>query len=216
MPGADSDPSRPAQFPARVEMIFPVPTVTRRLVSAERPALLAHLFALDAADRRSRFGIAVSDDFLRDYTTAIDFRSDAVFGVFDAELALVGAAHLALVAGHAELGVSVLPQARDRGIGAALLARAHLHARNRGVAALFLRCLRENAAMMHLARSQNMRIATESGESDACLTLTPPNPFTFTAELLAEQAGLYDHGLKAHVLAVRGVAAAWAKAGMAA
>ena len=139
----------------------------RQLSKLEQPPLERHFLALGSEDRRLRFGIGVNDFAVRTYVRRIDFESDAAFGVLDDELQLVGAAHLGRGEGHAELGVSVLPGHRRRGIGGALLARAHMHARNWGVRALFMHCLTENAAMMHLARKQGMDIVTEAGEADA-------------------------------------------------
>jgi GNAT superfamily N-acetyltransferase len=110
--------------------------VTRELTRLERPKLAAHFLALDAEDRRLRFGLPISDAVVTDYVGRIDFARDAVFGVFDDELNLAGAAHLARAEDHAELGVSVLPAHRGRGVGAALLERAHTHARNWGIGAL--------------------------------------------------------------------------------
>ena len=66
---------------------------------------------------------------------------------------------LALGDDGAELGLSVLPAHRGRGLGGALLERARTHARNWGVDALFMQCLTDNAAMMHLARTRGMAIA---------------------------------------------------------
>ena len=57
-----------------------------------------------------------------------------------------GVAHLALLDDHAELGLSVLPGHRGRGVGSALFERGAEHARNRSVPTLFMHCLRENAA----------------------------------------------------------------------
>lgn len=177
--------------------------VTRELTPFERPKLAAHLIALDAEDRRLRFGLPVSDDTIRDYVARIDFGRDAVFGAFDDALELAGAAHLARADGHAELGVSVLPAHRGRGIGGALLERAHTHARNWGIGTLFMHCLTENAAMMHLARKQGMRIAAASGEADAHLALPPASPASFAQALLAERVGLFDYALKAQFDAAR-------------
>jgi GNAT superfamily N-acetyltransferase len=177
--------------------------VTRELTPFERPKLAAHLIALDAEDRRLRFGLPASDDTIRDYVARIDFGRDAVFGAFDDALDLAGAAHLARAEGHAELGVSVLPAHRGRGIGGALLERAHTHARNWGIGTLFMHCLTENAAMMHLARKQGMRIAAASGEADAHLALAPASPASFAQALLAERVGLFDYALKAQFDAAR-------------
>jgi GNAT superfamily N-acetyltransferase len=180
-----------------------MPIVTRELTRLERPRLAAHLLALEPEDRRLRFGLPASDDTIRDYVERLDFGRDALFGVFDDELNLAGAAHLARAEAHAELGVSVLPAHRGRGIGAALLERAHTHARNWGIGTLFMHCLTENAAMMHLARKQGMRIAAASGEADAHLALPPASPASIAQALLAERVGLFDYALKAQFVAAR-------------
>jgi GNAT superfamily N-acetyltransferase len=181
---------------------------TRELSRLERESLERHLLALDDEDRRLRFGIALSDQTIRDYVVRIDFERDAVFGAFDDALELVAAAHLARCDGHAELGVSVLPDWRGRGCGAALLARSHTHARNWGIRALFMHCLSENGAMMHLARKQGMRIVTERGESDAWLELPPADASSYTDQILAERVGLFDFALKRQLQAVRSIAGA--------
>jgi GNAT superfamily N-acetyltransferase len=173
-----------------------MPIVTRELHGHEHAKFAAHLRALDSEDRRLRFGLALPDGAIDDYTAGIDFGRDAVFGVFDDQLHLAGAAHLARAPGHAELGVSVLPGYRGRGIGAVLLARAHLHARNWGIGVLFMHCLAENGAMMHLARKQGMRIVAESGEADARLELPPANPASIAQALFDERLGLFDYALK--------------------
>lgn len=177
--------------------------VTRELSRLERGKLLAHFLALGAEDRRLRFGLLMSDDSIADYVARIDFGRDAVFGVFDDELNLAGAAHLARAEAHAELGVSVLPTHRGRGIGGALLERTHTHARNWGIGTLFMHCLTENAAMMHLARKQGMSIAAASGEADAHLALSPADPASFAQALLAERVGLFDYALKSQFDAAR-------------
>ena len=177
--------------------------VTRELPRLERAKFATHLRALDTEDRRLRFGLALPDAAIDDYVARIDFGRDAVFGVFDDRLQLVGAAHLARADAHAELGVSVLPGHRGRGIGGALLARAHVHARNWGIGALFMHCLTENGAMMHLARKQDMRIVAESGEADARLELPPASPSSIAQALFDERVGLFDYALKSQFDAAR-------------
>jgi GNAT superfamily N-acetyltransferase len=168
----------------------------RELGRLDRASLEPHFLALESEDRRLRFGIAINDDAVRAYVARIDFERDAVFGVHDDELHLVGAAHVARSEGHAELGVSVLPGHRGRGIGGALLARAHLRARNWGVRALFMHCLTENGAMMHLARKQEMAIVVESGEADAWLKLAPADASSHFGEVFAQRVALFDYALK--------------------
>ena len=186
--------------------------VTRELLSAEREKLLAHLLALEPEDRRLRFGHARSDESLSQYVEGIDFARDAVFVVTDAELAVVGAAHLARGDDHAELGVSVVTQARGRGIGATLLERSATRARNWGVRVLFMNCLAENEAMVHLARKQGLQVAVSSGEAEGFVRLSPSTLTSVAAEAYAEQLGLIDHAQKSHWLALRRLWLATSKA----
>ena len=168
----------------------------------DRPALEHHLLALDPHDRRLRFGTLLSDTALRAYAARIDFDRDALFGVFDEELAVVGAVHLAHAGKHAELGVSVLREHRNSGVGGALLARAVMRARNLGVTTLFTHCLRENRTIMHLARRERMRIITEQGEAQAWLALPPADAASHFGEVFAQRAALFDYALKSTVAAV--------------
>jgi GNAT superfamily N-acetyltransferase len=170
--------------------------LVRELSRLERDALEGHFVSLDAEDRRLRFGVPLADSAVRDYVARTDFERGAVFGVSDDALALIGAGHLARADAHAELGISVLPGHRGRGIGAALLARAHMHARNWGVRSLFMHCLGENAAMMHLARKQQMALALEAGEADAWLRLPPADAASYFGEVFAQRVALFDHALK--------------------
>ena len=170
--------------------------LVRELSRLDRAALEPHFLALGAEDRRLRFGVPLNDDAVRAYVARIEFEHDAVFGVSDDGLHLIGAAHVARSDGHAELGVSVLADHRGRGIGGALLARAHLRARNWGVRALFMHCLTENAAMMHLARKQEMDIVAEAGEADAWLRLSPADASSHFGEVFAQRVALFDYALK--------------------
>ena len=169
----------------------------RELGRLDREAYERHLLALDAEDRRLRFGTPVADSVIQRYVAGIDFDRDALFGVFDDDLQLVGAAHLARGDDHAELGVSVLAGYRKRGFGGALLERATLHARNWRRAKLFMHCLKENETMMHLARQQGMDIVTDGGEADAWLKLPKPDAGSYFGEVFAQRVALFDFALKA-------------------
>jgi GNAT superfamily N-acetyltransferase len=180
----------------------------REVSRAERPALSNHFLVLGRDDRRLRFGTPLSDYSVRQYVERIDFARDAVFAVADDELRFLGVAHLARAHGHAELGVSVLEGCRGRGLGGALLERAHLHARNWGVRSLFMHCLTENAAMMRIARRQHMEIVTEAGEADAWLKLPPPDAASHFGAVFAQRVALFDYALKSQLAATRRFAAA--------
>ena len=170
--------------------------MVKDLRAADRPLLEEHFLALDGDDRRLRFGARLSDGGIRDYVGRIDFERDAVLGVLDDNLQLLGAAHVAHTGEDAELGISVLPQHRRSGLGAALLERAALRARNWGRRALYIHCLSENETMMRLARRQSMRVVVEAGEADAWLELPAADAASFFGEAFANNVALFDHALK--------------------
>ncbi|MDQ6917484.1 MAG: GNAT family N-acetyltransferase [Pseudomonadota bacterium] len=176
-----------------------------RLTEASRPKLHEHFLRLDANDVRLRFGAPLGPDAIAAYVDRIDFDTDALFGVYDDELGLAAAAHVAFGAEGAELGVSVLPAFRARGIGSALFARAVEHARNRFVTRMYMHCLSENAAMMHIASKSGMKICVDTGEAEAFLKLAPADQASLSGELMGQRLALFDYALKAQAAALRRV-----------
>jgi GNAT superfamily N-acetyltransferase len=180
--------------------------IVSELSAPDRGALEKHFLALGVDDRRLRFGNVLSDAAVSAYVSHIDLAHDAAFGVFGDDLQLLGAAHLARGDGNAELGVSVLPGHRGQGLGGALLARAHRHARNWGLRALFMHCLTENTAMMHLARKQGMQIVSQSGDAEAWLQLPPADASSHFAAVFDQRVALFDHAMKAQFAQARRLA----------
>jgi len=174
----------------------------QRLNPRHRGDIARHLLQLPAEDRRLRFGQHIGDESVRAYVAAIDFDRDRVFGIQNADLDLVGVAHLALDPAQqaAELGLSVQPQARVRGYGFALLRRCVLHAANLGYGALFMYCLAENRIMMHLAHKAGLKLVVEFGETEARLTLSRGAHGGALKEALADQFALVDSMLKQQYL----------------
>ena len=185
----------------------------QRLGANAAAQYLEHLQTLPPEDARLRFGAAISAESIAKYVHGIDFDTDEVFGVHGDGLTLVGAAHLAFTGEAAELGVSVLPGQRGRGVGVALVARAAEHARNRKVAQLYMHCLAENAVMIHIARRANMDVVIDSGDADAHVALPPADSRSLHNEMLAERVALYDFALKSHVETLRRIGVAFAGGG---
>jgi len=181
--------------------------IVRELTRLDRPALERHFLSLGSDDRRLRFGIALSDRRCARTSRASISARCGIRGS-GRGLHLLGAAHLARGKGYAELGISVLPGHRGRGIGGALLARAHTHARNWGVRTLFMHCLTENGAIMHLARKQGMQIAAEAGEADAKLLLPPADALSYLGAAFEQRVALFDHALKTQLASAKRLAEA--------
>jgi GNAT superfamily N-acetyltransferase len=175
----------------------------QRLTEAARPKLRDHFLSLDADDIRLRFGSPLGSDAIAAYVEGIDFDTDAVFGVYEDELRLAAAAHVAFGTDGAELGISVLPGHRSRGIGSALFARAVDHARNRFVTRMYMHCLSENAAMMHIAKKSGMNICVDTGEAEAFLKLEPADQASISGELMGQRLALFDYALKTQAAAMR-------------
>jgi GNAT superfamily N-acetyltransferase len=175
----------------------------QRLTEAARPKLRDHFLSLDANDIRLRFGSPLGSDAIAAYVEGIDFDTDAVFGVYEDELGFAATAHVAFGTDGAELGISVLPGHRSRGIGSALFARAVEHARNRFVTRMYMHCLSENAAMMHIAKKSGMNICVDTGEAEAFLKLEPADQASISGELIGQRLALFDYALKAQAAAVR-------------
>ncbi len=157
-----------------------------RLDRADRDAMVAHFAALGEEDRRLRFGVAVDDSVIARYVDGIDFERDVVFGARGAPGQWVGIGHLVLDGKAAELGLSVLPQARGHGLGAAIFRYAVVRAARAGYGRLYMHCLTRNRAIMSIARNAGMSIESGGGEADAYL-IVPPYP-EFARMLTGESA----------------------------
>lgn len=195
--GADEPPQRPE--PPRVPPFCRIPV--RALSDRHRARILMHLLALSDSDRHLRFGYIASDAQLAQYTDTIDFSRDEVFGVFNRRLELIATAHLARLAMsgtviEAELGLSVLPRARGRGMGRRLFDRAVLHARNQRIHTLVIHTLSENAAMLHIATSAGAAVVREGGETLARLRLPHDDLFSHIDALVESHAGDLDFRIK--------------------
>jgi GNAT superfamily N-acetyltransferase len=185
-----------------------MPVPVQRLSVSARPALIEHFLALGPEDVRLRFGSHMRAEAITSYVERIDFEHDAVFGVYDEALAVVGAAHVAFADDTAELGVSVLDGHRGKGIGSALVDRAAAHARNRFYHRMFMHCLAENSAMMHIARKAGMAICVDTGEAEGFVKLPPADAASLAGEFVEQRLALFDYALKARVAAMKRVTGA--------
>lgn len=176
----------------------------RSLGPRHRERIVTHLLALDERSRYLRFGYAASDTQISRYVDTIDFTQDEVFGIFNRRLELIALAHLAHRPADAdrgrpaqsEFGVSVLPKARRRGFGARLFEHATLHARNRGVAKMFIHALSENTAMLKIARNAGATVERDGSESEAWLNLAPDSLASHLDQILIDQVAEIDYRLK--------------------
>ncbi len=146
--------------------------VVERVGESARTLIAQHFLALPPQDRYLRFGTPVGSPRIAAYVEGIDLARDAVLAVRDAATSeLAGIVHAAFDGDEAELGVSVLPAHRNRGIGRALLEGALAQAGNRGMRRLWMHFLPHNAPIARLARKLGMRIASQGLLTSARLEL---------------------------------------------
>jgi GNAT superfamily N-acetyltransferase len=161
-----------------------------------------HLLDLGENDRRLRFGMHASDQFINSYVNGFNFVKDSFFGVIDSSLKVIGLAHLAYGSENtsqshtAEFGVSVSENGRGFGVGTALFKRSAIHARNTNISILYVHCLSSNAAMMHIARKAGMAVEYAYGEADAYLSLPPSDPQSIILEAMQDQSAIIDFSIK--------------------
>lgn len=207
-----SDPSAAEPVPARVAPARRAEALRRwvpirSLGPSDRGAIAQHLLDLAEPDRYLRFGQALSDEQILHYVEGIDFSRDELFGIVNRRLQLIATAHLAYAprterqgrTTMAEFGVSVLPQVRGRGYGERLFDHAVMHARNRGIATLYIHALSENGAMLHIARKAGATLEREGSESEAWLRLPPDTLATQFEELVETHAAEFDYLIKQQV-----------------
>lgn len=164
----------------------------RRMWLPEQDKFRDHLLRLDGASRRMRFGMAVSDDFIRDYASRVGDMKCLVYGFFvdhemraAAEMRQIGDSWSA----DAEGAFSVEEEYQNRGIGTDLLGRIIRSARNRGVSRLYMNCLAENHKMQRLCRKYRAELQFDHGEVVGRVLPATPTYISLWEEAVDESNG---------------------------
>lgn len=159
----------------------------RKLHEADHGIFEQHLLTLDPVSRRARFGMATSDEFLRQYAQRCITLNAIIHGAFHGNI-LIGVAELrpfgAFLASEAEIAFSVLESWRNLGVGATLFSRMLRSARNRGFSRLYMTCFSSNAPMQALAAKFAAEIEIESEEGIARVEAAPRTIISILQEAL--------------------------------
>lgn len=170
----------------------------RILTPSEWAGYRAHLLRLDGEARRLRFGFPIDDEGIRAHVARLNPMRDRVLALVR-NGRVVAAAHIAAGIAEAgadgrsaELAFSVDAALRGQGIGKALLDRALLWSRNRGLRRVWVLFLTDNHVMGRLARRARMSITVEAGEKVGVVTLPPVTPLSLAYELGIERWALWE------------------------
>lgn len=191
----------PPLRPAQVDRMWRLATwrATRILRPDEYRAYAGHLRGLSSDDRRLRFSAFERDAWIDDYVGGIGGHGVVIAHVGD-DLILDAAAHVALYgtgdSAVAEIGLSVLPQARGHGLGHELVERGALWAANHGAHALYMLFLTENTAMSRLARDHGAHLERCGTQVEAEIDLPQASAATIALDVVENQLGEWDATVK--------------------
>ena len=164
--------------------------VVRRLYRPDFPLFRDHLIRLDPETRFNRFGLHASDDYLGHYAELCFAPGSITYGCFEDGL-LRGASELRMFTAKelplhrdAEAAFSVEKAWRRRGIGTELMRHLVLAARNRSIGTLTIFCLRNNSAMLRLAKKFEAELKFEMSDVTGHLESRPPSALSIWQEVV--------------------------------
>lgn len=165
--------------------------IPRKLTREDTSRLVEHLCKLQGEDRRLRFGMVVTDNYIENYVYASFDTESKWFGCEDGG-EIISACHVAISNGQAELGCSVDKEYRNHKLAQSMFDRAITWLRTKGITDVFMHCLTENGAMKHIARKNYMTVVSDGGESDANVQVAPATPFTPIVDAYVDRMAMYD------------------------
>lgn len=163
----------------------------RTLWTFDREDYEAHLKRLSPADRRSRFQYPASDAQIEKHVAEFIGGGGHVIGWFiDGQLR--GAAEVMIFPDGvtAEAAFEIEPDWRGRGVGAELVARSLLWARNRGVKRLLIHTTRQNTAMLKAAKQNGATFEFDLSDADGVIEAKKPSWTSRLREAFFEEEGV--------------------------
>ncbi|GLK73802.1 GNAT family N-acetyltransferase [Ancylobacter dichloromethanicus] len=169
----------------------------RKLVPAERDAVLQHLLRLDPLSRFMRFGGVVSDNALARHAARVVSTQAHAIGYFvEGELRAVAELHpLGKRPGKpaaAEAAFSVERPWQGKGIGSALMRHLVLLAQNRGIEELQVVFLPNNGPMRNLAVHHAADLKLDDEEMVGRMRAPRATVFSRTREFLGDIFSLFS------------------------
>lgn len=160
--------------------------VTCRLLSKKELGLYGTYLKNRDRDSLTRyFGVLVSDEVIDKLVNNMVANEDLhdVLVAENEKLQIVGTIHIARMSDHrVELGVMVSEAYRGMGVATEMMEVALLYCRNRGLYDVFMHCMSNNEAIMHLVKKKGLYISPMAGEADAHVTLPHSSIFTLAWE----------------------------------
>ena len=168
------------------------PGTTRKLYVTEYNKYRDHLLRLDHDSRRMRFGMAVDDDFIKNYALRLHDMKSIVYGhMIDGEVR--AAAELrpleVQMRSEAEAAFSVEKPYQDSGIGTELVGRIVRAARNRSIHRIYMNCLAENRKMQAIAKKYDAILQFDEGDVVGRVAPSSAHYFSIWREVVEDEMG---------------------------
>jgi RimJ/RimL family protein N-acetyltransferase len=127
--------------------------------------LLQHLLRLSPEDRRLRFCLPATDEYIRKYVFEMIRSSDFCFGAFSEDGVMIAMAHVAVIDGpKCELAFTINEEHRGTGLARQLMRIAVEHCDRIGATKLCMSCLKDNKKMQSLAKSFGLHLMLDGPE----------------------------------------------------
>lgn len=165
--------------------------IPRKLTKKDSDRIVEHLCQLHGEDRRLRFGMIVTDNYIETYVHS-SFDGQSKWIACEDNCKIISACHVAVKDGVAELGCSVDKEYRDKKLAQAMFDRAVTWLRTQGITQVYMHCLSENGAMKHIARKNDMTVVSEHGDVDANVVVAPATAFTNMVDAYVDRMAIYD------------------------
>lgn len=153
-----------------------------------------HLLELDEESLRCRFGYPISPDAIDSFVESCRTNGNEhrLFTIRNLKGHIVAVGHVGLTSEGAEIGLSVLKDYQEHGLGNKILLHCLRWCQNRGYHWVFMYCLSYNSKMLRMLSKNNIAIVREGSDSSAKIHLPDPTPATVTEEWFAHQLALVD------------------------
>lgn len=131
----------------------------KRLNEINRKKVLEHFLRLDYESKSSRFCTPITDENMSIYVQKIDFKN-GIFGIFNDNLDIIGLGECVFFKEKdkltAEVAFTVEKPYQGNGLGNKLMKRVVQYANSRDIHELHMYCIRNNQAILHLAKKYNL------------------------------------------------------------